>query len=113
MGETSAEAIYSVGRSKAKLAELQTTLLNDRTGLEAAIYLGNVLGQIKNKTKTKPKSNAPAPAPNLGGGEISKTVNAASLKKMFLKADKAGDTTKAYELYSKGKKAGVDVEKWR
>lgn len=112
LGEGSEKAIFFIGRNKQRLAEFQSKFLNDNTGLQAAMHLGTVLGQLNSKSKSKPRSTAPAPAPSGGGGEQSETVNETSLKKMWKKARKS-DMSKAYKIFSRAKKAGVDVSKWK
>lgn len=107
----SEKALLIVGKSQEKLDKLKSLLVSDPNGLRAIAYLGSIIGQYKKKAKQT--SLAPSPVPDIKSGERSMVVPESSLRKMWKKADKSGDTMKAYNLYAKAKKAGVDVSKWR
>ena len=107
----SEKAILIVGRNQEKLDKFKSLLVSDRSGLQAAGYLGSIIGQYKKKAKQT--SLAPSPVPDIKSGERSTVVPESSLKKMWKAADKSGDTMKAYNIYAKAKTAGVDVTKWR
>ncbi len=109
LGDGSDKVMFALGRNKTFLSEFQSALLNDQSGLQAAILLGERKAML-----TRPKtikSNAPKPAENLSGDkQLGDTSN---LKRQYDKAQKNGDSQSAYEAYKAARQAGMDVSKWR
>jgi hypothetical protein len=109
LGEGSEKVNYYLGRNKAALAKFQNLLMTDKTGIQAAVFLGQEKQRL---TKiTKPRSNAPKPATEIRGDEIV-TGAAGRYKKKYYAAHKKGDTQSAYNAKKEARAAGVDVSKW-
>jgi hypothetical protein len=110
MGEGSEKVMYYVGNNVQAQAQFKSLLAEDRSGLKAAIYLG------EQKTRlTKPhdgSSHAPAPAPELGGGDGGSPAGTQDFKKIYDAADKADDPQAKINAKLDAKRAGVDVSKW-
>jgi hypothetical protein len=109
IGEGSEKVLFYIGRNKSELAKLQSSLINDPTGIEAAILLGEIRSRVSGTTK-KP-SKAPSPAASAKGGEGG-TGQAKALERKYKEAHKAKDTQKAFNLKQEAKRAGVDTSKW-
>ena len=111
MGEGSEKVTYFIGRNK---AEFQSKLMADKTGIEAAIYLGRQLERFNNSSATKRKTKAPAPASNANGDTTVKnsTVSGKAFKKKYDALHKAGNSTKAFNIKIEAKKAGVKTSEW-
>jgi hypothetical protein len=111
MGEGSEKVTYFIGRNK---AEFQSKLMSDKTGIEAAIYLGRKLEQFNNSSTKKRKSKAPAPASNANGDASVKVVSASgkAFKKKYDALHKSKDTTVAFNVRQEARRAGVDVSSW-
>lgn len=110
MGEGSEKVIYSLGRNKNLLAQFQSKLIEDRTGIQAALFLGQQMEKL-----TKPKkqnSRAPSPAPHANGNEVP-SAKAATLKRKYQAAHKKKDGAQdAYNIKKEARAAGIDVSSW-
>jgi len=111
LGEGSEKVIPFMGRNKTALAKFQSLLVSDKTGIKAAIYLGEEKRRLLNITNLNPRSNAPNPATNLKGDEPT-TGAAGRFKKKFNAADAKNDIQLAYNIKKEARAAGVDVSKW-
>ncbi len=111
MGEGSAEVAYYIGRNK---AEFQSVLMNDKTGIEAAIFLGRKLEQFKGSAK-KRQSKAPAPASTADGDTAvtGGSVGEKALKKQYEAAHKEGNGSKALDIKMNARRVHkIDTSKW-
>jgi len=108
MGEGSEKVMYHLGVTPDAVAKLKTLLVQDSSGLSAAVFLGQAKEKLVNPKKTR--SNAPAPAPtakgNIGASGVAKA------KKAYDAAHKKGNGQLAFDIKYKAKKAGVDTSKW-
>jgi hypothetical protein len=111
MGIGSDKVTYFIGRNK---AEFQSKLMSDKTGIEAAIYLGRKLEQFNNSSTTKRKSKAPAPASNANGDVTVKggSTSGKAFKKKYDALHKAKNGKDAFNVKREAKKAGVDTSSW-
>ena len=110
IGEGSEKTLFFVGRNKTAKAEFKQALLEDKTGLQAAFYLGQKANEIQgNKKQT---SRARKPAPQLKGAAVTKEKGSA-LKKKYIEAHKKGSSQVAYNLKKQARTQGVDVTSWR
>ncbi|MFW0778454.1 MAG: hypothetical protein ACN2B6_12135 [Rickettsiales bacterium] len=109
LGEGSEKVMFYVGRNKSALNELQVALSEDPSGLQAAMLMGSMKARVAMPKKRQ--SSAAQPATQLKG-DANASEDAASLKRKYQKASKAGDVQTSFSVRRKAKKAGVDVSKW-
>ena len=109
LGEGSEKVIYYLGRNKAALNKFQSLLASDKSGMKAAVYLGQEKQRLTNPLK--PRSKAPDPASGIKGDE-SVTGAEGKFKKKYTAAHAKHDTQGAYNAKKEAKAAGVDVSKW-
>ena len=109
VGEGSEKVFYYLGVNENARNKFQSLLIEDKTGMKAAIYLGEQKKRLTQPSKIK--SNAPAPAPKPKGDS---TPSSSSVKKMKKAYDKVSGKSpqEAYNIKKKAKAAGVDVSKW-
>jgi hypothetical protein len=109
VGDGSEKVLYYLGNNKTALNEFKSLLIDDKTGLKAAIYLGQQKERLTNPKKQT--TRAPAPSPQLGG-DAPDSSKVKSLKKVYDKAHKARNSQAAYNAKKQAKAAGVDVSNW-
>jgi len=109
LGDGSEKVIYFLGRNKAALAKFQSLLAADKSGMKAAVYLGQEKQRLTNPIR--PRSNAPDPAKNIKG-DVPITGAEARFKKKYDAAHGKNNLQSAYNAKKEAKAAGVDVSKW-
>ena len=109
LGEGSEKVIYYLGRNKAALNRFQSLLASDKSGMKAAVYLGQEKQRLTNPIK--PRSNAPHPATSIKGDEPM-TGAEAKFKKKYDAAHGKSDLQSAYNAKKLARAAGVNVSKW-
>ena len=109
LGEGSEKVMYFLGRNKAALAKFQSLLESDKSGMKAAVYLGQEKQRLTNPLK--PKSTAPNPVTNIKG-DAPVSGAAAKLKKKYDAAHGKTDNQSAYNVKKEARAAGVDVSDW-
>jgi hypothetical protein len=109
LGEGSEKVMYFLGRNKAALAKFQSLLASDKSGMKAAVYLGQEKQRLTNPIK--PRSNAPNPPTNIKG-DANVTGLEARFKKKYDAAHSKKNLQEAYNAKKEARKAGVDVSKW-
>ena len=105
LGEGSEKVMFSVGQNAVKREKLRGLLLDDPTGLSAAMYLGEQKIEITKPVKRK--SSAPKPAKSVKGGKDSD--NASSFKRKY---DAAKTANERINLKMDAKKQGVNTREW-
>jgi hypothetical protein len=108
VGKGSEKVLYYLGNNKHALNEFKSLLIEDKSGMKAAIYIGEQKGRLNPKKRT---SKAPPPTPKLKGDEVIGS-NVKALLKAYNKAHKAGNVQAAWNAKKKAKQAGADVSKW-
>lgn len=106
LGEGSEKITPYIGRNATQQAVLKSKLMEDPTGLTAAIYLGGLLQTVT--TPVKKTTKAPAPAARAEGGE-SASSNAANFKRKY---EKATDPQARFDIRREAKRAGLDTSNW-
>jgi hypothetical protein len=106
LGEGSEKVTFYLGRNSAEKDVLKAKLLEDPTGISAAIHLGGLLKKVSMPVQKTTK--APAPAARAEGGQ-STGGSVANLKRKY---EKATDAQTRYDIRREAKKAGIDVSKW-
>jgi len=109
LGKGSEKVMYYLGRNKAALAKFQSLLASDKSGMKAAVYLGQEKQRLTNPIK--PRSNAPNPATNIKG-DSAVTGAEARFKKKYDSAHSKKDLQAAYNAKKEARKVGVDVSGW-
>lgn len=107
LGEGSEKLEYHLGRNSQKRDILKAKLLEDKSGLTATVYLGQVLAGINEPVRKK--TQAPAPAARANGGDVSSNSDASSYLKKY-NAEK--DLQKRFDIRMQAKRAGIDVKNW-
>lgn len=109
LGEGSEKVFYSLGVNSTKRDKFESLLRSDKTGLKAAIYLGELKSELT--APNKRRTNAPKPAAQIkGDASTTPTVNA--LKKKYDAAHKKGDVSGAFKLKRAAKKEGIKTSSW-
>jgi hypothetical protein len=108
LGEGSEKVMFKLGRNKTFLAQFQTALIADKTGLKASILLGQEKERLSNTGKRTsmarpPASSVEGDAPAGKGG---------ALKRKYDAAHKKNNGQEAYNIKKEARKAGVDVSGW-
>jgi len=109
LGDGSEKVMYNLGVNSSRLQELKTRFENDRSGVSASIYIGQLNAELS--APKKRKTNAPKPAPNVKGDKHEKAQTKA-YKKAYDDADKKGDTQARFNARREARKAGVDTSNW-
>lgn len=109
LGEGSEKVFYNLGVNRARLAELESLLKQDRTGLKAAVWLGKLASELN--APAKRTSNAPAPAAQIRGDRNTTEAGRALLKR-YKEASAAGNAQKAFDLKRQAKQQGVNTQSW-
>ena len=102
---------YYLGNNEAARNKFTQLLIDDPSGLEAAIYLGEEKQRLSKPQKRTTKANPPAPDVT-GDSKAQVPANEKALKKAYNEAHKKGDGRAAWQAKSKAKSMGVDVSKW-
>lgn len=106
LGEGSEKILFSLGVNNAKLAELQSRMINDPSGIEAAIYLGELKTQLKAPEKRRSQARKPAKHPD---GDVQTSDSHSKLQKQY---NKMNDIQERISFKRKAKADGVDVSNW-
>lgn len=107
LGEGSEKVLYNLGRSDQKRAKLQSLLMQDKSGLKAATYLGELKATLTSPQKQT--SNAPKPAAQARGDKaVDGTADA--ILKQYRSAHKAGDIQKSFDLRRQLRQMGVKLD---
>jgi hypothetical protein len=106
LGDGSEKVTFYLGRNATEREVLKAKLMEDPTGITAAIHLGGLLKKVSAPVQKTTK--APAPAARAEGGE-STTSNATNLKRKYEKSD---DVAVRLTLKREAKNAGIDTSKW-
>ena len=109
LGDGSEKVLYNLGVNKTRLNELREHLVDDPSGVGAAMYLGSLRSTLTNPRKRK--TNAPKPAPNISGDKTSNSQHRALLNK-YTSAHKSGDVQAAFNAKREAKKQGADTSTW-
>ena len=109
LGDGSEKVLYYLGRNKTALAKFQNLLATDRSGMKAAVYLGQEKQRLTKPIK--PRSSAPNPATDIKGDEVL-TGAEGRYKKKYDAAHSKNDNQSAYNAKKEARAAGVDVSKW-
>jgi len=109
LGEGSEKVMYNLGINTARREEFKSLLLEDRTGIKAAMYLAERKAELN--APRKRKTSAPKPAPNLNGDKQT-GANHKALKQKYDKAHEKGDLQAAFNFKREAKKAGADTANW-
>lgn len=110
LGEGSEKVFYNLGVNAARNAEFQKLLKEDKSGLKAAMFLG----ELKNKLVAPKKKTTSAPPPNtqLEGDASENGDKFKSLKRRYKEADKRGDIQARFNAKMEAKRAGVNTSDW-
>ena len=109
LGEGSERVTYNIGINAKRRQELQQLLQADKTGLKAAVYLGQLNAELSGGTKRTSKAPPPAADPQ---GDEKKTESFRALKRKYNAAHKAGDTQGAFDARREARQAGADTSSW-
>jgi len=113
LGAGSEKVMFKLGRNKAYLEQLQAKLINDPTGLDAMVFLGEMKASLNGASTNinRKKSNASKPAKKIKG-DVSQGSKATSLRKKYDKAVASGNTQSVREIWNQAKSAEIDVSNW-
>ena len=109
LGEGSEKVIYFLGRNKTALSKFQSLLMSDKSGMKAAVYLGQEKQRLTNPLKLK--STAPDPVTGIKG-DMAVTGATGRYKKKYDAAHGKSNLQDAYNTKKEAKAAGVDVSNW-
>ena len=106
LGSGSEKVIFNLGRNKVKREQFHKLLVEDPSGIAAAMMLGELKTSLLGGKSRG--SNAPKPSGQLngdGGGSTSTS----KLKRQY---EKAGDVQTRFNLKREAKNKGIDVSGW-
>jgi hypothetical protein len=106
LGDGSEKVTFYLGRNATERDVLKAKLMEDPSGISAAIHLGGLLKKVSSPVQKTTK--APAPAARAEGRE-SASSNAANFKRKY---EKAKDTQTRFDIRREAKRAGLDTSKW-
>jgi len=109
LGAGSEKVVVYLARNKPALNKFQTLLATDKSGMKAAVYLGQEKQRLTNPIR--PRSNAPDPAKNIKG-DAPVTGAEARFKKKYDAAQGKDNLQLAYNAKKEARAAGVDVSRW-
>lgn len=104
-GDGSEKVWYYLGKNPSELAKLRTAFERDPSGIQSAMFLGQLQQKATKPIKQK-RSEAPKPAANLKG-DVS--IKASKAQKAY---DKMTDPGERIKYKRKMKASGNDVSKW-
>lgn len=108
LGNGSEKVIYHLGVNPAALAELESSLKANPSGLRAATYLGELKTRFETASKIKP-SNSLKPDRTLKGDASTGRQN---YLKNYRAAESNNDPSLMVRLKREAKAAGIDTSKW-
>lgn len=108
LGEGSEKVFYNLGIRPERLTELVNRLTDDKSGLKASLYLGELKGRLLQPPKRR--SAAPKPAADPKGDQDS--PSARKLRQQYQEAHEKGDVQAAWDAKSAAKARGADVSNW-
>jgi hypothetical protein len=111
LGDGSAKVVAHLGVNSSAMSALKERLLDDPTGLKAAVYLGQLEAKFQS-AQTGKLSKAPAPESSVKASAPVGTATMESLKKAYKSARERGDTQKAFDLARQAKASGYDSKQW-
>lgn len=111
LGDGSAKVIAHLGINQGAMAMLQKKLIDDPTGLSAAVYLGQLEAKFSGVATNK-LSKAPAPESNVRATAPTGTATSESLKRAYQSASKSGNAQKAFDVRQQARAQGVNTSNW-
>jgi hypothetical protein len=100
LGEGSEKLMYYLGRNSEARDKFRMALVNDPTGIEAGILLGEMKASISQPTKRRTSAKPPAKSARGEGGNVSSWQR---------KYDKAKSTQERFDIRREAKRAGVKI----
>lgn len=110
LGEGSETVFLNLGINKKRLSKLTSLLTEDRTGIKAAMYVGELKTELNAPRKKTTQARKPAKTATGDGTKLN--GEAKSLKTAYDKAVKTGDAQARISTRRKAKQAGVSVSDW-
>jgi hypothetical protein len=110
IGNGSEKVVAHLGVNQAAMSEFKRLMIEDSTGLSAAVYLGGLKSKFASPTKNL--SKAPAPDTPLKGDSAGVPASEAALLKKYRESSKAGDNQKAFDLKRAAKAKGINTSNW-
>ena len=111
LGDDSEKVMFYVGRNANALNELQSALVGDPSGIQAAMLLGTMKARVAMPKKRQ--SSAIKPATQIKGDDAAGGAKLErKLKKQYSEAHKAKDPAAAIKAKREAKKAGINVANW-
>lgn len=109
LGEGSERVIAHLGINGTALSELKQRLIEDNSGISAAVWLG----QLNAKLKAPAVKLSKAPKPDSGiKGDAGGSATVSTLMRKYQEAQKRGDTQKAFDLKRQAKANGHNTSNW-
>lgn len=109
LGEGSERVIAHLGINETALSELKQRLIEDNSGISAAVWLGQLNAKLK--APAVKLSKAPKPDPGIKGDAGGASTSGNLLKQVKAARDK-GDIGRVIKLKTEAKAKGIDTSKW-
>jgi hypothetical protein len=106
LGEGSERVFFNLGVNSQRRAELEKRLREDKSGIRAATYLGQLSAELKGSSKRT--SNAPPPSPQINGDKKGPD----NLKRLRQRYDRAKTAQARYEIRKEARQAGINTRDW-
>lgn len=110
LGPGSEKVMYHLGVNSAKRKQLVDLLTEDRSGIKAAVFLGQLNATLS--APARRESRAPDPADKVHGDKNGSKGDGAALKRQYDEAQKTGDVQKAFNLRRSAKAKKIDTSDW-
>lgn len=110
LGEGSEKVFYRLGVNNADAIALQSAIAEDKTGMKAMLYLGQLKERLNRPSAIKKTSSAPKPATQVTG--TNETLSEKTMRKQVATARKNQDFAKAIRIKREAQKQGIDTKNW-
>ncbi len=111
LGDGSAKVIAHLGINSSAMDKLKASLVDDPSGLKAAVYLGQLEAKLSSASTGK-LSKAPAPETTVRASAPAGAATLESLRKQYRQAETKGDVQRAFDLRQQAKAAGFKTTDW-
>lgn len=108
-GKGSEKVFYNLGVNAKNRAEFIEKLKEDGSGIQAAIYVGELKTKLVNPPKRQ--TQAPDPAKQIRGDK-QQSATGDRMKREYEKAHKDGNAQKAFDIKTNAKNAGINTKDW-
>lgn len=114
LGAGSEKVMYNLAVNSSRRQHFIDLLKNDKSGLSASIFLGELKAKLSAPEKRETKAPKPVPQVAMSGDRKDKSVaiGAKVLREKYMKAHQSGNAQAAFDYKRQARNAGVDTSDW-